>query len=381
MDLAKIKFQTGVMRAFTATRSFSIGPMSTPIQRGEQMLFDGSTVDFRGSQFPFPQLRGALKADWIVFSEQFNEDDFELGRPQSANIQVRHPTQGGNPMQPQAKTAILTTQSDERVVGNAVNHAASTRQGNGFQQRMAVSGVEPQDGVPVRQLKTLAGEKARTQRTMLTGDSVGNVLREANASGRIDPQEGITEEQMLERMAPEDQEAYLADKTARKSKYVEVDSTSTRVASLRNPTPKPQQSEGVSIKTTVGGGTEVADYAGTGVGGKVKEGVIVEDGMTFRTTNGPDKSLKPSVHPRSEEARQPVMVRDGTEDIRRSLAKRFCPDFPDNYNFSDSPRKKLARLTADYEDREDVLQAVFMAEGDEFKALLAKEFPQFFSAA
>jgi hypothetical protein len=126
----------------------------------------------------------------------------------------------------------------------------------------------------------------------------------------------------------------------------------------------------MQFKTTVGGGVEVADPVG--MSGKPKEGVTVEDGMTFRTTNGPEQGVQP--HPRSQV--QPDM--GGTEDARRKVAKAICSDFPTTYDFGQPAKKKLARLQADFEDRPDVIRAVFAAESDDMKAKLVNEFPQVF---
>ena len=73
------------------------------------------------------------------------------------------------------------------------------------------------------------------------------------------------------------------------------------------------------------------------------------------------------------------MIKDGTADARLKFAKQLCSDFPSNYDFATNPRKKLARLQADYEERPDVIRAIFAAESDDFKAVLLKEFPQAFS--
>ena len=58
------------------------------------------------------------------------------------------------------------------------------------------------------------------------------------------------------------------------------------------------------------------------------------------------------------------------------IAKAVCADFPDNYDFAVPVKKRMARLQADYENRPDVLRAVFAAEGDEMKSILMQEFPQ-----
>jgi len=93
-------------------------------------------------------------------------------------------------------------------------------------------------------------------------------------------------------------------------------------------------------------------------------------------TNGPSNKEQPS--PRSADAQKPVMLKDGTADFRLKVARQLCPDFPTNYDFAQNQRKKLARLQADYEDRPDVIRAVFAAESDDFKSLLLNEFPQAF---
>ena len=67
-------------------------------------------------------------------------------------------------------------------------------------------------------------------------------------------------------------------------------------------------------------------------------------------------------------------------DPRRVIAKTICQDFPDNYDFEATVRKKIARIQADFEDRVDILRAVYAAENDEMKARLLEEFPEAFTA-
>jgi hypothetical protein len=128
---------------------------------------------------------------------------------------------------------------------------------------------------------------------------------------------------------------------------------------------------------TTGGGTETWDGAGAGLGGESKVSTTTVDGIKMTNTNGPSNREQPSA--RSEAAHKPVMLKDGSVDARLMIARAMCVDFPNNYDFASNPRKKLARLQADYEDRPDVIRAVFAAESDDFKATLIKEFPQAFS--
>jgi hypothetical protein len=354
------------------------------------LKFDGSTVEFAGSEYSFPQLRGALKAGWITLADNYDENDPDYGRPERANIQVRHATQGGNPMAPQQKMTIATTESDEREVGNTTAHAAQTRAANksyqpgkpvnktGTQTVRGQNGfevVEDQDGqvVPGRTLKTAAGEKSKQARTTLTADSAATAIRQVNEV-QIDPGRGTTQEEMLEKMTPEQREEYLAQKEAYRSAHVSDPAPRKVVGGVKKAETK--TTEGITVKSDVGGGIEIADPIGAG--GKAKESTYVEDGITFKNTNGPSpKAQAPQAHPRSDEA---LAKKAASVDVRRRIAKSMCADFPDNYQFDLAPKKKLARLQADYEDRPDILQAVFAAESDEMKALLIEEFPQAFSA-
>jgi hypothetical protein len=61
------------------------------------------------------------------------------------------------------------------------------------------------------------------------------------------------------------------------------------------------------------------------------------------------------------------------------IARSICPDFPENYVFTDPVRKKIARLQADYEDRPDIIRAVAAADVDpEVRSRLIQEFPEAF---
>lgn len=365
--MEQIRFKTGEMRTFIATRNFALGSFNVTVDSGSELQYDGSTVEYAGQSYPFPQLRGAIKAGWLQLPSEYDEDDPNNGRPVSANIQVRHPTDGGNPMEPQAKRSIVTTESDERVVGNASTHAAATKTANTNQgRRMAtvdVGGVESQDGVPVRSLKSPA-----VSRTSLANASAAKAAAE---NIQIDAGESVnTEDTMLAAMSEEDRETYLAQKAARRSQYVDDPAPTRQIVSKVVAGSKTKTSEGITATTKVGGGVETADPVDPG--NKAEETVHYEDGIKMTNTNGP-KNAAP------QPARQvEILDDDGTLEARRLIAKKLCPDFPDNYDFAASPRKKLARLMADFEDRDDVILAAFAAENDGFKAQLQSEFPSAF---
>lgn len=383
----QMNYKAGEKQHFVAARSFSLGSTGMTVPKGADIMFDGTTVEFGGSTFSHPQFRGAVRAGWATLAENYDPNDRSAERPVAANIQVRHPTQGGNPMTGGNRTPMGTatvTENDEREVGNVRAHAQATqnrnvnhRHGDHVEARPGTS-VELQDGVPVRRLKTASGEKAKQQRTTITAETAGSRIREAESPAPIEAGRGVTEEEMLERMAPEQREAYLVEKAALKSRYVDVDTDAQRpVVATLNKSRSTQTTEGITAKVTTGGGTETWDGAGVGLGGEAKVSTTIVDGIKMTNTNGPSNREQPS--PRSTEAQRPVMLKDGSADARLKIAKAMCPDFPNNYAFELNTRKKLARLQADYEDRPDVIRAVFAAESDDMKSLLLQEFPAAFS--
>lgn len=378
----QISYRTGQMQTFVATRGFALGSTGLQISRGMELQFDGTKVIVDGSEVTMPQLRGAIKSGWLVLADTYDSEDNEAERPLSANIEVRHPTQGGNPFEGKtpAKKVAVVAETDERQVGNTMSHAAAARTANAsYRQGKAVrnevgGSVESQDGVPVRRLKTAAGERAKSARTVLTADSVGSAIRQAD-NVQIDAGEGLSESDYLDRMSEQDRNAYIAKKEAARSKYADPTPVAKTVGKVR--TAKKETREGITAEVKTGGGIETADPVDTGDKAVVSE--HVEDGIVFKNLNGPKKKGA-DPHPRSEETAKPVMLRDGTADARLRVARALCKDFPSNYEFAAPDRKKLARLAADYEDREDILRAVFAAESDEFKAKLLAEFPNVFGA-
>lgn len=360
----QITFKMGVFQDFIATRSFALGAFNVQVAAGAELQFDGSQVQYAGQTYALPQLRAALTAGWITPTAEYNADDPRYKERAKANIKVRPATDSGG--QARAAVASVTTSDDERVVMNYADHASDTRELNHSKRMKTASsgGIESQDGVSVR---TLGPAKSRTS---LTAESAGAALRQAE-NVQIKPGRGRSPEEHLAQMSPEERDIYLASKAAAKTRF--VDTNPVTVATVK--TAAVTQSEGFTSKQSVGGGIEIADPT-TGTG-KAKASTYVEDGITFQNTNGPEK-LEPQVHPRSPAAQQPVMAKDGTADVRRQIAKMVCPDFPDAYDFAAPERKKLARLQADFEDRPDILKAVFAAESDAFKATLVAEFPQAF---
>jgi hypothetical protein len=364
-----IKFRTGQPVTLIATRTFTMGASNYQFRHGQEVTFDGATVETDGESFVMPQLRGACKAGWLAPAEDFDvEAPVEAPR---ANIQVRHPTKGGNPLSPPEKAPIITVENDEREVGNTRTAAAATAERNRNYHRGAgkvkdqhgrVMEVEEQDGVHFRSLKTPAKSAP-----ILDGDNTGALLNSAKAP-TITPVKGRTEDECLALMGPEERATYIAEKESRRSVYdAEIAASAAKSGRSVVGMVKKQAAvtrEGITISTTTGGGTEIADPS-TGVG-QSERTVVEREGMRFVETNGPKRT--------GTEPRPSI-----PQDTRRMVAKAMCADFPPNYDFAAPAKKRVARLQADFEDRPDVIRAAFAAENDEVKQLLVNEFPQAFN--
>jgi hypothetical protein len=344
--VTQIKFKSGEYQSFTATRSFSLGALNVTVAKGSELLFDGSTVEYAGSRYPFPQLRSAVTAEWLKLSTEYDEDDTSYGKPVSANIKVRPPTDAKGSSK---SLEAVVTDSDERIVMSTAEHAEFTREHNSPSTLGVIR--EEQDGVPVRALKT----SAKAAKVELKEGSYRSAMSSID-SVQIDP-------------------VVIDSKEVKKTKgrsVISVDGQqSVEVAKIA--TSKEKNQEGFKVTQQVGGGIEVQDLSG--MRGKVKKSTLVEDGIVFQNTNGPERT-SPEPHPRSPKV--PVMTQDGTLEARVSIARALCPGFPDSYNFAASTKKKIARLQADFENRPDVIKAVFAAESDEVKAVLVAEFPETF---
>jgi len=365
----QIRYKLGDYLTYTATRSFDLGAHpGLKISAGDEVLFDGTIMKFAGMEVSIPKLRGAIKLGWLVPAQQYDPEAPVF--PVSAGIQVRA-ADGGNPMNPNPpKTLSSTVAAEEQEVMAVSSHAAQTRDRNVTNyrrtpasessqgQRYEGTTVEAQDGTVVRSIRTPA-----RQDTNLGKKTPGQAISEAEKASKIQPGQGMTQEELLARMSPEDREQYLSEIRARKSQYVDEPQVVGRVSAT-------QVSESMGIKTamTVGGGTAIADPSS---GERAPQNVVTEvEGIKFTNTS----SVKKPVQPQS----QPVAPAD--EGSSRKIAKAICSDFPDNYVFTDPIRKKIARLQADYDDRPDIIRAVAAADTDpEVRGRLLEEFPQAFS--
>lgn len=387
----QIRYRAGQSQTFVATRSFSLGSSGITVPEGSELEFDGTAVSYAGlAPTVMPQLRGAIRAGWVVPQESY-DPHAPAQRPQPAGMTMRD-AEGGNPMDPKPRRPVgMSVDEEEREVGNVAEHAEATRQGNRVNyrrqrtprhestagQRFDGVAVEPQDGVEVPGivLQTKAGKEARD--TSVDISRAGSAISQANKV-KIRPGRGRTREELIRDaidrggLTAEELEEYQEELAAAQAIHGYQPPEVVR----QMPAPQNQQREGFDMNLSVGGGVEVADMGGTGQTGETE--VVTEEGMTFTRTASP-KRPPPQQQTRvvsKAASREPT---EADDDLCRKIATAVCSDFPANYVFTDPPRKKIARLQADYDDRPDIIRAVAAAETDmDIKARLVEEFPEAF---
>lgn len=365
---SQIQFRTGNPHTFIACRSFKLGTSGLDVSEGSELTYDGTYVSYGGSPPVAIQLRGAIKLGWLVLEGDYDSEDISGRMPMAAGVQVRQAI-GGNPDHPRSKVATTTVEAEEQEVGSVAQHSANTKTRNASNYRRETMTVEKasSEGVIVsRRIQTPA-----KQTTNLEKESPQAAISRAN-SVKIQAGQGISQEEMLARMEPEAQEEYLAQIQSHRSTH--VDENEPKIVG-KVKTAKKVQKEGFNVTNQVGGGVGIADMGGTG--GVAQVSTAESEGMRFTNTNGPGSTIRAPQRKTVSKASELASAVGG--DLTRQIARAMCPDFPDTYDFTASPKKKIARIQADFEDRPDVIRAVAAADTDpEVRQRLVAEFPEAF---
>ena len=429
MTTDQIRYRPGQMEKYITTKSFELGNTGQKVLDGMEILFDGTNAELNGTRMVLPTLRGAIRLGWLVPEDQYDPDAL-AGPNISANIGFRPANDlGQNPLSPPKRVAAAVVESDERVVMSRGERTAAaqqqTIQARAHQGRagaFVARGNAPEVGgsefgVEVNRIIQTPAKSS----LQVTPNTVGAAISQANQI-KIQPGQGVTEEELLAQMTEDEREAHQAAKESRKADvltrtvgYVPPPAQTTNLArnnqvpSKREAAPRtmiasePRQvariassvqsktTEGISVGVTTGGGTEVFDASGSD--GVPQQSVVTAEGMTFRNTNGPkrgfpgvapvvqpEKATPPSREEDYPEEQPSHIERDGTADARRMTAKMVCSEFPNSYDFNDHWKRRLAMIRLNFEDRFDVIRAVFAAESDDFKKLLLEEFPEAFQS-
>lgn len=390
---------------YVIRQKFEIAEYQVSLRPGDVIRFNGVTLEVPGLEpFPYPKFRAILSRRWAV--PAYDEDSQLPYVPQRANVQMR-PAISGDPMKPQAqrRTPVVEAFDNHQEVATLGNYRQNTNQRNATARAARFNGPKYAGGNRQDTVGDAMYATARHERWLQTPAKITtNVIRDSGAaiaeakSVQIEPGEmGMTRDELIENLPPEEREIYeqeIASRAAAHAGYERGRQQQQQV--LRRPQlrqahqqqpfnnpPSYRSPDGSSVSVLGrvpqrhGHEVEGIRFAPTGLEpqGPAFE-LLEEDQVAFEQAPLDIAKPAPAV-PRVA----PVGISKESENVRRRIALQICPDFPANYDFDALPRKKIARLQADFEDRSDILTAVFAAESDEMKQRLLEEFPDVLSRA
>lgn len=312
-----MQFRSGEFQTFRATREFGLADKAK-ILKGTEVLFDGNTVQYGESRFTAPQMIGAIKVGWLVEGDQYNAD---IAVPiQSANIRVG-----------KGKQSLLVTEADEQVVGQHTDHAKATR---------AINGFEVQDHQEVgRKFQTPTHNKSKVS---------SNSIETANRPKPIEAKRGITRDEMLDRMTPEQRQDYLNSLNQHR-KITEVVQDGVTLKNTNGVTGKPYM---------VQNGDSEVEIA---VVNTVKTGsrVVEQEGIRFRQEGIVEKSEKPNAYE----------IKKRTQFLL-GLAQTIYPEFPEDYFDGLIEHEKITMLDSLASEFPSAIKAAWAVEDVKVKTLL-----------
>lgn len=340
-----IQWQRGNFLKFTAAIKVRIGQNAQGIghiEQGDIVEFDGTTLRYAGTEVNSTSVRGSIKAGWLV---PFSVTEFEtppavqasrkMAKSQSINTDLLN-------VQRHEPRVIQSSSTEENTVLNVRDRIDSEFDGSSERP-------EPKRIASRQSVKNVSDKiKEHTQQTNEIRNSpfdqqsvtVG-AIRSPAKSGSVDVSKDTEYSQHLQKL----------DSQVKKSSS----KTITR--------------EGVSITSNLGEVSSVIqhDEEPGEVVGKVRqasrvssEGIEVKD--TSRVgSNGQSKSIQ--IDPKI-----PARIRVG---------RHIDPRFPSDWDFSSKMKDRMDRLHS-MNPNSLLLEAIYAAEGDNFRRVLEKEFSKQF---
>lgn len=313
----QVRYKVGNFVTYTATRAFSavdrpdIGALR--LEQGEEVQFDGYTLKYGDEEIKAPNLRSAVKANWLV-PEGADLTETVAIAPRNTKVFA-----GGSVLDTDER--IIFSQGDRTSGVRTHNHQQEVRRVGRHQ--VVMEGGDEGEVVSTGGFKIKAGSPRNTPPVDMSTSKGIQAIRETTNYQR-EGVVGVSQDEYLERMDPAAREEYLEKLESRRASIL---------ASANLPVPDKKKGK---------------------------------------------KSTQPAQPEASMERAETKIEKDGTLEARKVVAKSLCADFPDTYDFSQQWKKRLANIRFNFEERPDVIRAIFAAESDDFKKVLLSEFPEVF---
>lgn len=166
---AEIQFDPETFQSFRAIVKVHLGKLAMDVREGDIVQFNGQTIKIAGVDYPYTELRAAIKVGWFVPEA----DNISNYKPKSADVKVRSALDSKK-----EKQAPTTVSDDERDVGPARRRVIKADDSDEAKEVKSFSrAVKNQDDV-----ERPVGPSTRKASEMQT-DSVGN--EDAKTIGRV----------------------------------------------------------------------------------------------------------------------------------------------------------------------------------------------------
>ncbi len=321
---------------------------TTDVYPGDEIEYDGSVAKHAGAEFPSPQLRSAVQRDWFSLTQEDSDTGVAASDTGSRNI-ARATSVNRDLSRVQRTSSMTTTSSDEDEVMQVSDRAPAkkgqsprvlTASDNRRIRGMAVNSPDADVGTPVE-----IG-RVRVPTNQVFKDSTNT----SAANRLIDS---------LENMTPK---AHLFDREVER----EGIRVRTNVGAVRREVEIAEQDDGVNVgpvrhsKRASAEGITVKDTS------NIREERAAAD-RASRQPAKPARAAKPV-----KKAAPPIKI-DPNLPPRVKTALRVDPKFPVDWSFSGKLSDRLAAVKA-HGPNQKFIQALYAAEGDQFRKVLEKEF-------
>lgn len=335
--MENIKWQRGVFLKFFAKMKIRVGGSNSPvdIHKGDEFEYDGSILKYSGMEIPQPQMRGAIANGWAHLEES-QDETVESVRPTRSIAKAQTINRDLNRVQRNTNVPVETTSLDEdevlRVTDRSDKTKIITANDNRRSRGMSVNSDanDDQGAVKIGRVRTSAKQvfgdvsKPDTDRKIRELENMSNVR--ADLDNNTVTREGVT----------------ITTNVGSVNRIAsEQESDGVEIGKVRHT--KSGSVEGVSI-------TDTSNIREERKPAKAKASVPANSGYT------PDKSLNPRIR----------------------VARSIYPEFPSSWSFEGKLADRLAALKA-VNPTPAFLDALYAAEGDQMRKVLAKEYPDQFA--
>jgi hypothetical protein len=396
-----VQWKRGEFIKFFAQMKIRVGGKDeVTIHKDDEFEYDGSVCKFAGAEFSTPALRGAIRNDWAILDPSMMKRVAAFTPPRAvAKSQTKNTDlsriQRTQPMQ------METDHLDEETVLNVSDRQSMARDNRGNvtqhltqqdNRRLAFSAPKnPAAG-------SLALDYKQSDVDQQDGRTVARVRSPANL-GKVN---------ILEKPG-----------TARDLELRSADTGFGKAQPIRRPPGRSVvHQEGIDIHMNVGGvdrNIQVGDESDGQVIGQVRhsnhrssvEGISMKDTSSRPRANGhsngkvqskpamkkvaakkvvakkvaakPVVAAKKVAKPAKVAAKPVELAPMENLSPKLRMARRIDPTFPADWSFEGKLSERLDRVKAHGTDQA-FLEALFAAEGDQFRKVLEREFPQQFAS-